>query len=345
MLANLCLCLLAGLLAVRGEELQLVEDQELDKLIKEEKYVVALFCPEGEEAAERCEEFEGELASVREDLVEILEGDGWVVKAVGSQIITHLSFTPSVPVIVMFRSGLPVLYDGPANEEVLLEVLTQAKEPGVQELTDNSFEHLTQAATGATTGDWFVLFFTDECMLCHKLTAGLETLGCKFRGRVNVARINKQTYGEKTGRRFELGLDNNPNIIYFRLGKMYKYTLEKYDPESMTNFINGFYKNYPAESIPLPKTPFDDLVQLCVDYLKEYPFLVGGCLMVPIIMLLGFWYLMRSEEDKPRKSKKKKDKSDKESSSSKDKKKEKSEKDSSKDKKRDKSEKESSKNK
>jgi len=329
-----CLCLLLLQVSlVLGDELQVVEDAELDKLIKEEKYVVALFCPAGQAVAERCEEYEGELASTREDLVEILEGDGWVVKAIGSQIIPHLSFTTEVPQIVMFRSGLPVLYDGPANEEVLLEVLTQAKEPAVQELTDNSFEHLTQAATGATTGDWFVLFFTDECNLCHRMIAGLETVGSKFRGRVNVARINKQTYGEKTGRRFELGLDNTPNIIYFRLGRMYTYQLENYDPESMSNFIDGFYKNYPAMSIPLPKSPFDDLVQLCVDYLKEYPVVVGGCLLVPVIMLLGFWLLMRSEEEKPRKSKKKKDKSEKDGGSSKAKKKDKSsDKESSKDK-------------
>jgi len=339
-----------------ADELQVVEDAEFVKLIKEEKYVVALFCSDGNE--ERCEEFEGELASIREDLIDITDGDGWVVKLVNSALIHYYSFTPDVPAIVMFRSGLPVLYDGPANEEVMLDTLSQNKEAGVQELTDSSFEHLTQAATGATTGDWFVLFYTDECELCHRMTAGLETLGCKLRGRSNVARVNKQTYGEKTGRRFALGLDNNPNIIYFRLGKMYRYQLEKYDPESMTNFINGFYKNYPAESIPMPKSPFDDLVQLCVDYLKEYPLLVGGCLMVPIIMILGFWLLMRTEEDRPRRSKKsKKDKSEKDGGS-KEKKKDKTDKDSikekkekvekdssSKEKKKEKTDKESSKNK
>ena len=41
----------------------------------------------------------------------------------------------------------------------------------------------------------------------------------------------------------------------FRLGKMYRYTLEKFDPESMANFVEGFYKNLPAENIPPPKTP------------------------------------------------------------------------------------------
>lgn len=31
------------------------------------------------------------------------------------------------------------------------------KEPTVKELTDDTFEHLTQASSGATTGDWFVM--------------------------------------------------------------------------------------------------------------------------------------------------------------------------------------------
>merc|ERR1711874_238874 len=117
---------------------------------------------------------------------------------------------------------------------------------------------------------------------------------------------NKETYGEKTGRRFGLGLDANPAIIYFRLGKMYRYTLEKFDPESMANFVEGFYKNLPAENIPPPKTPFDDLVQLCVDYLREYPLLVGSGLACPILLLLAFLWLMKGEEEKPRRSKKEK---------------------------------------
>ena len=52
----------------------------LEKLIKEEHYVVALFCPSS--SLERCEEFEGELASIREDLIDVMDGDGWVVRPV-----------------------------------------------------------------------------------------------------------------------------------------------------------------------------------------------------------------------------------------------------------------------
>jgi len=236
------------------------------------------------------------------------------VKLVNSNLVTNFSPSVEKPVIVMivmFRRGIPVLYDGPANGEVMLDTFVAYKEPGVKDLTDTTFEHLTQAASGATTGDWLVLFFTDECEKCAKMTAVLETLACKYRGRSNVAKVNKQTHGEKTGRRFELGIDNRPQIIFFRLQKMYRYPLDNYDVDSLENFISGFYKNYPAEPVPLPKSPFDDLVQMCVDYMKEYPVLVGCAVAVPVLLLLAFIYLMRSEEEKVKKKKKKKSKENK----------------------------------
>lgn len=287
-----------------GQSLQAADDNEFKKMITEEQFVLVLFCTDANE--ERCEEFEGEMAAIREDFIDTV-GDAWVIKVLNSQLVTDFSWSKE-PVIVFFRSGLPVIYDGPANEEVMLETLMRYKEPGVKELTDVTFEHQTQAATGATTGDWFVMFYNDECWACFRMSAALETVACKHRDRLNVARVNKQTHGEKTGRRFSLGLDANPTLIFFRAGKMYKYALDQHDPESMSSFVSGFYKNYPAESIPLPKTPFDDLVQLCVDYIQEYPALVGVGVALPILLLLAFYFLMRSEEPKIKKSKKKKNK-------------------------------------
>ena len=38
-----------------------------------------------------------------------------------------------------------------------------------------------------------------------RLRARLETVACKNRGRINVARVNKGTTGAVTGRRFEVG--------------------------------------------------------------------------------------------------------------------------------------------
>ena len=46
---------------------------------------------------------------------------------------------------------------GPLNDEEILNTFIENKEPIVKELTDDTFEHLTQASSGATTGDWFVM--------------------------------------------------------------------------------------------------------------------------------------------------------------------------------------------
>ena len=95
----------------QAEDLQAVDQTEFLKLITEERYVVALFCPSS--AMERCKEFEGELSSIREDLIEVLDGDGWLVKMVDSPMVQEYAVGKTdQPVIIMFRSGLPVIYDG-----------------------------------------------------------------------------------------------------------------------------------------------------------------------------------------------------------------------------------------
>lgn len=49
-----------------------------------------------------------------------------------------------------------MILEGPISDEAILETFVQNQESGVNHLNDDSFEHLTQAASGATTGDWFV---------------------------------------------------------------------------------------------------------------------------------------------------------------------------------------------
>jgi hypothetical protein len=46
---------------------------------------------------------------------------------------------------------------GQIDDEEILTTFIENKEPIVKELTDDTFEHLTQASTSATTGDWFVM--------------------------------------------------------------------------------------------------------------------------------------------------------------------------------------------
>ena len=93
------------------DSLQTVDDAEFSKLIKEEKYVVGLFC--SSENSERCEEFEGELTGIREDLIDVMDGDGWVVKLVNSEMVGQFYVGKTgQPLVIMFRDNVPVIYNG-----------------------------------------------------------------------------------------------------------------------------------------------------------------------------------------------------------------------------------------
>lgn len=79
-----------------------------------------------------------------------------IVKIVDSQMVRLYNPTKE-PAVVFFRHGIPLLYNGAINADEIYQVFDQNRIPTVKELTDDSFEHLTQAATGSTTGDWLIL--------------------------------------------------------------------------------------------------------------------------------------------------------------------------------------------
>ncbi|XP_018577248.1 thioredoxin domain-containing protein [Anoplophora glabripennis] len=253
---------LQTLYSVNGN-LEVVQDDELMNLIRTEKYVVVLF---SRKYCESCDNYANELTALREDLVETL--NAWVVKVENSQM-TRLYSPDLEPVLVFFRHGIPLLYDGPLNDELILHTFTSNKDPVTKELTDETFEHLTQAATGATTGDWFVLFYTPDCVDCTRLQARWEAVGAQLKSRVNVARVNRATTGAATARRFDVF--NVPTFILFRQGKMYRYQIQKYDVTSFVDFAKSWYKNVTPERVPVPKSPFDDFTAMIADYLRENP--------------------------------------------------------------------------
>ncbi len=47
-----------------------------------------------------------------------------------------------------------------------------------------------QGQDQCSQGEYLSLFYTDECEKCGDLEATLETVACKHRGRINVARVS-----------------------------------------------------------------------------------------------------------------------------------------------------------
>uniref|UniRef100_A0A1B6JFG7 Thioredoxin domain-containing protein n=1 Tax=Homalodisca liturata TaxID=320908 RepID=A0A1B6JFG7_9HEMI len=196
------------------------------------------------------------------------------------------------------------------DEDLLLHTIVENQEPVVRELSDDTFEHLTQASSGATTGDWFVMFYATNCVECQRLQARWEAVGAKLKTRLNTARVNRQTTGRVTSRRF--GVVETPVFILFRQGKMYRYNIPKYDVTSFVTFATDWYKNARTENVPVPKTPFDDLTLQIAEYLRENPWMWKlGSIAVCIGVIASVILRLNAGQVAQKKKSAKKDKSEK----------------------------------
>ena len=61
---------------------------------------------------------------------------------------------------------------------------------GFKELDDSNFEHDTQASTGSTTGDWFILFCGSKSKHCRTFHPMWQELYEKLYGRVTCAWVD-----------------------------------------------------------------------------------------------------------------------------------------------------------
>lgn len=250
-----------------ADQLAVVPGQDFDNFIKESKYVLGLFF-QGAESCPSCAQYEAELEKVTTP--EIYEHEIKKIKCEDLKVAMKFGVN-TVPQVVFFRDGVPAVYDSPDNNvEVLSEDiqawLNQAKDVATQELTDETFEHLTQAATGATTGDWLVIFY---CPKCEECLPAIEGAGVKIKHQMNVAKVNVE---ENPGLKARFKIKDCPSTYYFRHGKMYHYYSEdtdNYQVKSLLSFVLYWYKNVDAKPVPGEKTGFDKLTDYIVDRIRE----------------------------------------------------------------------------
>lgn len=134
----------------------------------------------------------------------------------------------------------------------------------VIELDDSNFEHLTQATTGATTGDWFVAFVAPWCGHCKRLHPTWEELAKELKGMINVARLDA-TANEYTASRFNIR--GFPTIKFLRQGKMYDYNGAR-TVEALKEFALDQSKRGEGKPIPPPIT-FLQMLRLEVETLAQ----------------------------------------------------------------------------
>ncbi|XP_063705990.1 uncharacterized protein LOC134835069 isoform X2 [Culicoides brevitarsis] len=187
--------------------LDVTSDEDLLNYIRKDQIVV-LFSKKN---CDDCDRLEKVLDSIVDDLQK-LQNPTKAIKVLSSNLVRL--YSPSKePAIVFFRRGTPLLvdHDIAVNADTLLMHLTENEEPVVKELTDATFEHLTQASTGATTGDWLVFFYSQKCVDCQRLNALWEGVGANLKLRMNTARVNIETGGVDTGKRF--GIEKAPEFV------------------------------------------------------------------------------------------------------------------------------------
>lgn len=172
----------------------------------------------------------------------------------------------NVPALVYIRRNKTAVYDGAFEMDSLYSWLQENIEPVTVDLDDQSFEHLTQAASGATTGDWLVIFHDGLCCKNRELLH-LENVGIKLRNKVNVATVNIKNSPDTTER---FRIRKCPTIIFFRHQKMYRFSLPDVRTSTLIRFSEGFYKNSKTENVPLPPSAFDKFTDKFVEITKQF---------------------------------------------------------------------------
>lgn len=249
------------------------------------------------------------MTKAKEELESSLDVN--IIKLQNSHLKRIYDFNNRDTSIVFIRKGVPLLYPNDSEDSAneIFEFFNQYRDPIVKELDDTNFEHLTQASTGATTGDWLIQFYDNKCVDCNRLTATWETVGAQLKTRMNVARVNVGTKGIQTGKRFKIDT-NLPTFMLLRQGKIYRYNLKKYEIESFVGFATSWYNQISPEKVPVPKTAFDNVLETVVSKLKDIPaikenpiILIGFASFSFLLILIILFSRMRSSKEDERKEK------------------------------------------
>lgn len=149
-------------------------------------------------------------------------------------------------------------------------MLDQVIEEGVKvaiELDDENFEHETQAATGATTGDWFVLFYAPWCGHCKRFKPTWHQFADQVGHRINVAQVNVD---ESKGLAERFSIKGYPTLLFFKRGMYYKYMGNR-TIEDMSTFAFEKYAELATESgkVPAELTTLDKVIKSLIKIYDE----------------------------------------------------------------------------
>ena len=164
---------------------------------------------------------------------------------------------------------------------------------GVVALTDETFEHQTQASTGQTTGSWLVWFYDDAN---DYVTGSFPSESEWLEDHIVVGAVNVADEGAGAKLKKRFALEKLPVFLFFHKGKMYRYS-----PSTSANdgfsweAVRAFCKSPDAtlaESIQPPPSVFSEM-WIGFQNSREYPFLVdAGTYYIKVMAGLGVFLVV-----------------------------------------------------
>lgn len=245
------------------------------------------------EGCVKCEEYMADFNRVEETLKDA----GVKMFDCNSKSVMQGLSIKKVPSLLYFRYGVPTYFDGDPVAEDIIEWVVESHELLSSELNDETFEHLTQASSGATTGDWLVVFCIKAHADCTILLASLEHVGLRLQNKVNTAWVNINHNPELKDR---FRLRKSTELLFFRHGKKYDYHLPDTEFSNLLAFASGAYQHSRAEEVEPPKTPFDKVTEKIAEEIKLFvgrasssglPLTILGSAVLLLIVLLLLYFL------------------------------------------------------
>ncbi len=179
------------------------------------------------------------------------------------------------------------------------EVLPHGAE--VIELKEKNFEHLTQAATGATSGDWLVLFCKESVQRCQKVGENWSRVAinlAKSREQKGLPHINVATVdtSEAPWLRKRFGIQSVPVVHLFKGGVMYSFHGGGYTVDRLVNFAERDYERASRMVVPPEPhvaTPHDQTFLVTVGTIGA-----GASVLYVVDLLLARYYVWKKRRAK-----------------------------------------------
>lgn len=135
--------------------------------------------------------------------LKVLDDEIRLYSSENNQLIKKYQKSP----IVFFRKNRFLSYNSDdLTQESIDNWIFESKDRLSFDLNDSNFEHDTQASTGMTTGDWFVVFYKDSCTNIEYI---IEESSIKLKGILLFAYVDINS-NPKLKERFKLEENSLP---------------------------------------------------------------------------------------------------------------------------------------